>query len=51
MRQCDLNGKYFQGSFGQSEAHPMSLSRRSLFPLQRQAVCRRRVEDETPFSV
>ena len=30
MRQCDLTEKYFQGSFGQSEAHLMSLSQRNL---------------------
>ena len=51
MRQCDLTEKYFQGSFGQSEAHPMSLSQHNLLPLQRQAVCRRKARDETPFSV
>lgn len=50
MRQCDPTEKYFPGSFGQSEAHSMSLSQRNLFPLERQAVCRRRARDETPFS-
>ena len=33
MRQCDLTEKYFQGSFGQSEAHLMSLSQRNLLPV------------------
>ena len=51
MRQCDLTEINFQGSFGQREAHLMSLSQLNLLPLQRQAVCRRRVQDETPFSV
>ena len=51
MRQCDLTEKYFQGSFGHGEAHLVSLCQRNLVPLQRQAVCRRRRQDEDPFPV